>query len=76
MLYSFCESVHASGRSPWHIRALTTKGKRLGGGVDTTSLCGLVKPPAGWDLETDFTESWTGVCKNCVAAYKQGASNG
>lgn len=48
--FSYCESIHASGSSPWHIRRLTDVGRRLSGGIDTPSLCGHVRPPKGWDL--------------------------
>ena len=57
-LYSFCESVTASSRSPWHIRKLDETGRHTGGGITTPSLCGLVKPRGaahgalgGWDLD-------------------------
>ena len=49
--YAFCETVHASALSPWHIRKLTEQGKKLGGGADTPSLCGL---KVSWDLRTDW----------------------
>lgn len=51
---SYCESVYASGVTRWHIRALTEVGQKLGGGIDTHSLCGLVK--IGWDLKVPVTE--------------------
>ena len=59
--YSFCESV--TGIGPRHIRKLTSVGRKLGGGIDTPSLCGLVHPigakiegklyrgGGGWDLD-------------------------
>ena len=68
--YSFCESVTASSISPWHIRRLTDVGRKLGGGIDTSSLCGLVKPPYGWDLSADLnTDSNGHLCRACVMAY-------
>lgn len=66
--FSFCESVHATSHSPWHIRPLTEAGKKLGGGVDTESLCLIVS--RGWDLEVDITEHHLKhACKRCVAEY-------
>ncbi len=35
--YAFCESVTGIGR--WHIRRLSEKGLKLGGGIDTPTLC-------------------------------------
>lgn len=69
-ILSFCESVHASGQSKWHLRPLTTKSKKLGGGVDTPSLCGLVKDGNGWDLETnpDDHDLTTVACRECMLA--------
>jgi len=70
--FSFCESVTASGSSPWHIRQLTNEGKKLGGGIDTTSLCGHVKPPYGWDLAVPITEyHLVHACTDCVTKYRK-----
>lgn len=72
--FSFCESSTASSRSPWHIRALENEtGLKLGGGIDTPSLCSLVRPPYGWDLQARFDgaavdDDW--VCTNCRDRYK------
>lgn len=72
MPYTFCESVTASGLSPWHLRQLTDTGRHLGGGVDTPSLCGQVKPPYGWDLKVELTpHHLSHVCKTCLAEYVQ-----
>ena len=49
--FSFCETVHAMG--PWHIRRLTEKGKKLGGGADTETLCGL---RAAWDINCEISD--------------------
>jgi hypothetical protein len=67
--YSFCESVHATGTSPWHIRKLDTEGKKLGGGITTSSLCGRVT--RGWDLEAPITRHHLGshVCPGCRDAF-------
>ncbi len=70
--YSFCESVTATSRSPWCIRVLTEQGQKLGGGVDTPSLCGRVQPPPkgnGWDLPVVFTVHHPSACPKCVEAY-------
>lgn len=48
--FSFCEGVSASGSSPWHIRPLEKSQElRLSGGIDTDSLCTVVRAPSGWD---------------------------
>lgn len=68
--YSFCESVHASGSSPWHIRELV-KDQKFGGGIDSVSLCGRVKD--GWDLRVQIAPEYFArgcVCKDCAAEYK------
>lgn len=64
---SFCEGVMAGSQSPWHLRRLTKHGRKLGGGIDTPSLCGRVKPPYGWDLKVEITPHhlWH-ACKSCV----------
>lgn len=75
--YSFCESVVAGPLSPWHIRELTDNGKKLGGGIDTGSLCGRVR--AGWDLERDVvgypldvvTDGRRHVCKVCADKFRE-----
>jgi len=70
LIYSFCESVYATGTSSWHIRQLTSKGRMLGGGIDKPSLCGTVK--AGWDLGVLLTEHHLGhACRTCVAQYRK-----
>lgn len=74
MIYSLCESVHATGRSLWHIRPLTDKGKFLGGGIDTKCLCGAVK--RGWDLRPELThERLKLVHPDCRSAFIQRANN-
>jgi len=81
--YAFCESSGAGSLSPWHIRPLTRKGKKLGGGIDTRSLCSKVSPSSdngvgGWDVSADV-EGWNldattdgrrHVCKTCVDVYR------
>ena len=58
-VYSFCETVTAGGASPWHIRKLTSKGKKLGGGADTKALCGR---PVGWDIKANINDHALRVC--------------
>jgi hypothetical protein len=71
MSLSLCESVHASGTSPWHLRVLTDKGPKHGGGIDTASLCDVVKPPYGWDLNVSITPaSLESVCQGCLKAAR------
>lgn len=70
MEFSFCESVTASSISPWHLRKLTKVGRKLGGGIDTPSLCERVKQ--GWDLEVEITEFHLekNTCRDCLRAYR------
>lgn len=42
--YAFCELVFATSLRPWCIRKLGKAGLKLGGGIDTPSLCGRVQP--------------------------------
>ena len=59
-VFAFCESVHAPPKGSWHIRRLGPAGLKLGGGIDTPSLCGRLRPfgdntperhgAGGWDL--------------------------
>lgn len=66
----FCESIHASGRSPWHLRRPTAAGLKLGGGIDTTSLCGRVT--RGWDLDVPVTEPhFEHTCRDCLAELEK-----
>jgi len=68
MTFSFCETVWATGTSPWHIRRLTDVGRKPGGGADTPALCGR---QVAWDLEVEITEHHLGhACQACVAAYR------
>jgi hypothetical protein len=64
--YSLCESVLASGSSPWHIRKLSKKGKVFGGGADTRSLCGMVM---SWDMKNTIEGNEDFCCKDCLRAY-------
>jgi len=69
---AYCESIHASSISPWCLRLLGPKGKFLGGGVDSSSLCGRVKKGMGWDLEVDPDGDvlrHPKVCGSCAAIW-------
>lgn len=75
--YSFCEPVYVTGPAPWCIRKLTGTGRHVGGGVDSTSLCGRVKCHAdgglgGWDLTSACVVSLDHphACKQCIAILK------
>lgn len=64
-LYSFCETVTSTGTTPWHIRPLTEKGKKLSGGADTVSLCGR---KVAWGLESSVDLKDARACRACVRA--------
>ncbi len=68
MEYSFCESVHATPYSKWHMRKLTKKGLKLGGGADTLALCGRV---VNWDLDVklDLHHLTHNSCPSCAEKY-------
>lgn len=76
--YSFCESVHASGASPWHIRKLDAAGLKLSGGITSNSLCDRVRMPYGWDLRTEVDSenvarlvAGKAVCVICASVWRQ-----
>lgn len=52
MVLAFCESIHATGTSLWHLRWVDGAFK-FGGGITSPSLCDLVKQ--GWDIEVPIT---------------------
>jgi len=67
--FAFCESVTATSTSPWHIRKLTDKGMKTGGGADTKALCGR---EVAWDVECKIeplTLIQPDVCDKCVIEY-------
>jgi hypothetical protein len=75
---TFCESVHATGNSPWHLR-LREGEKKLTGGVDTDSLCGRVKAPHGWDLKVEPRQigiEHDFVCSRCREKYREQTGTG
>lgn len=76
--YSFCESINAASGGLWHIRPLTEVGKKLGGGVDTESLCGHVKKRLGWDIKPEISERLLQrfTCKECREKYQERVKKG
>lgn len=61
---SFCETVTATGATPWHLRRLSEKGCKYTGGADTPALCGRT---VCWDVEVDVTaEHLKHACRKCV----------
>ena len=71
--YSFCETTNAY---LWHIRRLSKAGRKLGGGADTPTLCGLTP---SWDVNCEITTERLQFlgghlgagrrCSECVKAY-------
>ena len=67
--YSFCESVMATGESPWHIRPLTAAGRKFGGGADTKAFCGR---EVAWDLDLEINaRRLEHCCRNCAKGYRE-----
>lgn len=68
--FAFCESIHATGTSPWHIRELTNKGLKCGGGADTKALCDR---EVAWDLEVEITQHHLiyNSCRRCFQKFLQ-----
>jgi hypothetical protein len=72
--YSFCETVTAAWHSKWHIRKLTSKGRKLSGGADTKALCGKT---VAWDLKVAINDGFLAVaCPACAEEYSKVAANG
>jgi hypothetical protein len=78
--YAFCEPVFATSLRPWCIRKLGKAGLKLGGGIDTPSLCGRVQPSCtsggkgsgGWDNSVRIMpQHLTHCCATCRAIYKR-----
>lgn len=70
--FSICEGVHATGRSPWHIRS-NAGPLKFGGGIDTASLCGRVQAGWGWDLagHVETLANCHFMCRDCVKAWRE-----
>jgi hypothetical protein len=66
--YSFCEAATAGSISRWHIRPLTSIGKKLGGGADTLALCGR---QVSWDVNCNVhPAALEGACPACAEIYR------
>jgi len=57
--------------------AVGPKGEMFGGGIDTGSLCGIVSPPNGWDVDVRVTENSTSgsfvlnICPHCLVILRE-----
>lgn len=68
-IHSYCETWVAGSDSPWHIRILTSVGKKFNGGADTPSLCGR---EMSWDRAPVVTKKPLGkVCAKCQEAWEK-----
>lgn len=65
--FSFCETAAALGA--WHIRRLTKVGRKLGGGADTKTLCGLT---AAWDVQCEFSDERLEMIERAVPHQEAG----
>ena len=71
--YSYCETIAAN---LLHIRPLTAKGRRYGGGADTLGLCGA---KVLWDVGVPINERTLvqtgiyGTCQKCRKVYEEAA---
>lgn len=66
----FCETVTAGPLQPWHLRPPGTKGRCLGGGAGTPSLCGR---EVAWDIGIVATTEAIGrhsTCPRCAAVHR------
>jgi hypothetical protein len=71
--YAFCETIAACTT---HIRVLTDRGRKEGGGADTLALCGA---KAEWDTKTPFSAalvvSWDpwpyALCRQCKTCFER-----
>jgi hypothetical protein len=74
--YAYCEPVTAGPRAKWHIRKVKDR-LFLTGGIDTPSLCGVVRPfgpeygaIGGWDVNVKMTGLHQAhACPKCVKLY-------
>jgi hypothetical protein len=65
--YSFCDATSISSREPLHIRRLTHVGQKLGGGADTTALCGA---KVSCDRAVEITyHQLQSCCQACARTY-------
>jgi hypothetical protein len=63
---SSCETMFAVAK-PWHLRKLTAKGYKFGGGADTPALCGRA---VAWDVNVPVTKGRLSnsltTCRKCL----------
>jgi hypothetical protein len=65
--FSFCENIAAGPQSPWHIRQLVDGIRKLGGGANTSALCGR---SVAWDLAVPIDQHHLGhCCSECAKHY-------
>lgn len=67
--FAFCETVTAGPTTFWHIRPLTARGHKFGGGADTPALCGR---KVSWDLKCEITPrslQSSRICPHCARGY-------
>ena len=69
--FSFCESVYAGSGTRWCIRKLTSTGIKLGGGIDTPTLC--ERQMKGWDIDVTINDFhlFHNACPKCVEIYRK-----
>lgn len=70
--FSFCETITAGPETPWHIRELTSAGRKLGGGADTLSLC---NKKVSWDLRVSLDPSIDRCCGVCKETFLSKSRN-
>lgn len=76
--HAFCETISAHLT---HIRPLTARGRKEGGGADTLALCDA---EVLWDTETPFSarlvQAWDpwpyALCPACKAVFEEDQANG
>ena len=64
--YAYCEGMFASSTSFWHIRKLSSKGRKPSGGADTLALCGH---KVSWDLNISPDILTDRTCLACAKIY-------
>lgn len=71
VVLSYCEPVVGNASNTWHLRRLSADGRKLGGGVDSPSLCGRVEEGRGWDI--DVPVLWPEALANSERRYDWGS---
>ena len=62
-----CETQYATPLSPEHLRQITAAGPKIGGGADTTALCGRV---VAWDTHPATADDVANdrLCPRCATS--------